>query len=109
MTIKNVDKIINNIIPKNKTIIYYYSDKCPYCIMIKGLWRDITKKYKNSKTITLISINRDIKEIFDKLPEDKQVDIVPTFIYYKNGKSKQEFTKKREYDDLIKFIEKYNN
>ena len=109
MSIKNVDNVINNIIPKKKVIIYYNSDKCPYCIMIKGLWNDVSKKYRTNKNITLISINRDIKDIIDKLPEDIKVDLVPSFIYYKNGKHKQEFTKKREYDDLIKFIERYNN
>ena len=40
----NYKKIVNKIIPNNKVIIYYYSKKCPFCIMIEGLIKEIKKK-----------------------------------------------------------------
>ena len=48
MPIYNLNKtnhkhIISNIIPFNKIVIYYYSDECPYCVMLRGLWKDIKK------------------------------------------------------------------
>jgi hypothetical protein len=38
-----------------------------------------------------------------------QIDLVPSFIAYKGGKNIAEFSKKREYENIINFINKYQN
>jgi hypothetical protein len=35
-----------------------------------------------------------------------RINMVPTFIYYKKGINKKEFKKKRDYNNIINFIEK---
>ena len=40
----NHKEIVSKIMPFNKTVIYYYSNDCPYCLMLEGLWKDIKKK-----------------------------------------------------------------
>jgi thiol-disulfide isomerase/thioredoxin len=102
----NIKKIKKDIIPNNVVIFYYYSDKCPYCIMIKGLIKEITEKYKDRKDIIIIKINR---EILKSLDNSMQIDLVPTIITYKNGNKKSEFKKKREYENIINYIEKNKN
>lgn len=103
---KNKDEMINNIIKKNKVIIYYYSEKCPYCIMIKGLLKEIFNKYKEDEKTIIIAIERDNIELLEK---NMRINLVPTFISYKNGKKKMEFRKTREYENIVKFIEENKN
>lgn len=103
---KNHKQIISNIIPFNKTIMYYYSDECPYCVMLKGLWKDIKKKYDKTDKI-IIYIERDNMKKY--LKEENHVNLVPCIQYYDKGKKKSEFLKKREYDNIINFIEKNLN
>jgi len=103
---RNINKIKNQIIPNNIVVCYYYTDTCPYCIMIKGLMKEITDLYKDNKKVILISINRNHMEY---LNENMQIDLVPTFITYKYGKRIAEFRKKREYENIINFINKYEN
>ena len=98
----NYKKIVNKIIPNNKVIIYYYSKKCPFCIMIEGLIKEIKKKYKVSDKI-IITINRDNLNYLD---DSMKINMVPTFIYYNKGINKKEFNKKRDYNNIINFIEK---
>lgn len=98
----NHQKIISSIIPLNKTVIYYYSNECPYCVMLKGLWKDIKKKYDNTDKI-IIYIERENMKKF--LNTSYHIDFVPCIQYYDKGKKKSEFLKKREYKDIIKFIE----
>ena len=101
---RNINKIKNKIIPHNIVICYYYTDTCPYCIMIKGLMKEIIDFYKDNKKIILISVNRKHMEY---LNENMQIDLVPTFITYNKGNKIAEFQKKREYDNIINFINKY--
>ena len=102
----NINKIKNKIIPNNIVICYYYTDTCPYCVMIKALWKEITDIYKNNKNIILISIKR---EHMTELNDTMQIDLVPSFIAYNRGKKIAEFSKKREYENIINFIKKYQN
>jgi thioredoxin-like negative regulator of GroEL len=74
--------------------------------MIKGLWKEITNIYKNDSKIILISIKR---EDMTQLNDNMQIDLVPSFIAYKEGKNIAEFSKKREYENIINFINKYQN
>ena len=103
---KNIKKIKEVIIPNNKVIFYYYSDRCPYCIMIKGLIKEITDKYKDRDDIIIIKINRNILKLLDN---SMQIDLVPTIITYKNGNKVSEFKKRREYENIINYIEKNKN
>jgi thiol-disulfide isomerase/thioredoxin len=103
---RNHKNLINNIIPFNKTIIYFYSNECPYCVMLKGLWKEINKKYKNTNNI-IIHVERDNMKKY--LDEKMHINFVPCIQYYDNGKKKSEFLKKREYDNIIKFIDKSLN
>lgn len=105
-SLKNIEKLKKNIIPNNIVICYYYSDTCPFCVMIKGLWKEICDVYKKKKNIIIISINR---EIMSKLNKELHIDLVPSLICYKFGKKHSEFTKTREYDNIIKFINKFDN
>ena len=98
----NYKKIVRKIIPNNKVIIYYYSKKCPFCIMIEGLIREIKKKYIVSDKI-IITVNRDNLNYLD---DSMKINMVPTFIYYNKGINKKEFKKKRDYNNIINFIEK---
>ena len=103
---RNINKIKNEILPNNTVICYYYTDNCPFCIMIKGLWKEICKKYKNDKKIILLSVKRDDMLHLD---EYMHIDLVPSFIAYKKGKKVGEFKKNRDYDNMIAFINKYIN
>jgi len=103
---RNIKKIKKEIIPNNIVICYYYSDRCPYCIMIKGLIKEITDKYKERKDIIIIKINREMLKSFDN---SMQIDLVPTIIAYKNGNKISEFKKRREYENIINYIEKNKN
>ena len=89
---KNIKKIKEVIIPNNKVIFYYYSDRCPYCIMITGLIKEITEKYKDRDDIIIIKINRNMLKLLDN---SMQIDLVPTIITYKNGNKVSEFKKKK--------------
>tara|TARA_B110000858_G_scaffold192868_1_gene244321 strand:- start:959 stop:1294 length:336 start_codon:yes stop_codon:yes gene_type:complete len=102
----NQEKLQLNIIPFNKTIIYYYSKKCPYCIMLKGLLRDIKEKYDNTNKI-IIYIERE--NMIKYLDKKFHINLVPCLQYYNKGVKKSEFLKKREYDNIINFIEKSLN
>ena len=102
----NHKEIVSNIIPLNKTVIYYYSKECPYCIMLKGLWKDIKKKYHNTDKI-IIYIERD--NMIKYLEPKYHTNLVPCIQYYDKGVKKSEFLKKREYENIIKFIEKSLN
>lgn len=103
---RNINNIKNKIIPNNIVICYYYTNNCPYCIMIKGLWKEICDEYQNNKKIILISIKR---EDMLQLDENMHIDLIPTFLAYNKGKKIGEFKKKREYDNIINFINKYEN
>jgi len=100
---KNIDNINNNIIPKKNVIIYYYSDTCPFCIMMKGLWKEICNKYKNEKNITIISLDR---TLMSKLNKNLHIEMVPTIIFYKKGIKKFEFLKERNLENLSNFFDK---
>jgi thiol-disulfide isomerase/thioredoxin len=102
-SLKNIHNINNNIIPKKNVIIYYYSDTCPYCIMMKGLWKEISNKYKNEKNITIISLDR---KIMSKLNKNLHIEMVPTIIFYKKGIKQFEFLKERNIENLTKFFDK---
>jgi thiol-disulfide isomerase/thioredoxin len=102
----NHKEIVSKIIPFNKTVIYYYSKQCPYCVMLEGLWKDIKKKYNNTDKI-IIYIERDNMKKY--LETKYQINLVPCIQYYDKGKKKSDFLKKREYENIIKFIEKSLN
>lgn len=102
LTLNNFNKVYN-IISKKTVIIYYYTDTCPFCIMFKALWKEILKKYKTNKNVTIVNINRNIMH---KLDEKMHVDLVPSIIVYKNLKKISEYRKEREYNKIIKFIDK---
>lgn len=103
---RNHKQLISDIIPFNKTIMYYYSDECPYCVMLKGLWKDIKKKYDNTNKIIIYIERANMKKYLD---EKYHINLVPCIQYYDKGKKKSEFLKKREYDNIINFIEKSLN
>ena len=44
-----------------------------------------------------------------ELNDTMQIDLVPSFIAYNRGKKIAEFSKKREYENIINFINKYQN
>ena len=81
----NHKKIVSNIIPFNKTVIYYYSKECPYCLMLEGLWKDIKKKYHNTDKI-IIYIERDNMKKY--LESKYHINLVPCIQYYDKGKKK---------------------
>tara|TARA_Y100000385_G_C12851343_1_gene533234 strand:- start:271 stop:618 length:348 start_codon:yes stop_codon:yes gene_type:complete len=103
---KTKNELINNIIKNNKVIIYYHSKKCPYCIMIDGLLTEIFKKYEKDINVIIISVERDNIDLLEK---KKRINLVPSFISYKKGIKKMEFRKKREYENIVNFIEKNKN
>jgi len=105
-TSRNINNLKDKIIPNNTVVLYYYSDKCPYCIMMKGLINELYDNYSNNKKIILILINR---EQMLKLDKRMHIDLVPTFIAYKNGNKISEFQKKREYNYILNFINKFEN
>ena len=70
--------------------------------MIEGLIKEIKKKYKVSDKI-IITVNRDNLNYLD---DSMKINMVPTFIYYNKGINKKEFNKKRDYNNIINFIEK---
>jgi len=74
--------------------------------MLEGLWKDIKKKYNKTDKI-IICIERNNMKNF--LETKYQISMVPCIQYCDKGKKKSEFLKKREYEDIIKFIEKSLN
>ena len=56
--------------------------------MMKGLWKEISNKYKNEKNITIISLDR---KIMSKLNKNLHIEMVPTIIFYKKGIKQFEF------------------
>ena len=89
---KNHKKIQSKLIPSNKVIIYFYSKQCPYCVMLKGLWRDIKEKYHNTDKI-IIYIER--KNMIKYLDNKMHIHLVPCIQYYDKGIKKSEFLVKR--------------
>ena len=96
--IKKIDKLIQT----QRVVCYYYSDNCPYCIVIKSTWAEICDKYKRNCNVTIININR---KFMNFMNPNNHVNMVPSIITYNKGAKVSEFSDNRDKENFVKYIE----
>mgnify|MGYP001229315818 FL=1 len=97
----NIEKI-DKLIQTQRVVCYYYSDNCPYCIVIKSTWAEICDKYKRNCNVTIININRKFMNLMNP---NYHVNMVPSIITYNKGAKVSEFSDNRDKENFVKYIE----
>lgn len=79
LTAKNFDsETKNNALP---VIVMFYADWCNKCAMMKPLAEEIAGRYR--KTILFCEVNVDESPL---LSQQYSADIVPSFVFFQDGK-----------------------
>jgi thioredoxin-related protein len=98
----NVEFIIKK---HNNVIIFYYSNMCYYCNILKPIWRNLCMYAKNTKDVVIINVESNNIKHLNKNYKDG-LSGYPTILKYCKGKKNSEYTGERNLPDLKKFVEK---
>lgn len=97
----NINKNNNK---NNIYIILYYTDWCGYSkLFIKNIWSKLKLRYRENNIINLISIDCDKNK-----QQCKLIEGYPTLYLKKNNKM-IEYTDKRTIQNIVKFIDSYQD
>lgn len=77
LTSTNFEAELNSPLP---VIVMFYAAWCGKCAMMKPVIEDIEKKYQKKVRFFLMDVDK-----CEKLAADYGADIVPTFLFFKNG------------------------
>lgn len=79
--IKDSQEFENKIKQDKKTFVIFYSSFCSTCNQVKKILENITKEFQNKLDFVKVD-----KENFSDLHEKYKINIVPTFVIFKNSK-----------------------
>lgn len=98
-------KQINSLLEKQTCVIFYYWNMCGHCHHVKPIWNEIVKKCMKKKNIAIINVEISNLKLL-KAKCRKNINGVPTFIKYANGKKVDEFRGNRIFEELYAFVNK---
>lgn len=97
---------VSNSEPKTDTssnsktsIIYFYASWCGYCTRFTSTWNSLVTKFKHNYQMIAVDIDKN-----KHLKSDYGVTSTPT-IYKTVNSTRQKFTSKRNYNNLVEFIQ----
>lgn len=99
INITDPTKFYNIVHSPQKVLCLFYWKSCGYCREFAPVWNRVTNLYKDNMT----TINVEAA-VVNKLNGDDKIMLFPSVVVYQNGKKIAEFTKRRNEENLDKFI-----
>lgn len=73
----NYKEIINS---KPVVLVDFYADWCPHCVRMKPVVEEIKEALEGKIGVYLIDVDKE-----PELEEQEHIDIIPTFVIYRDG------------------------
>lgn len=75
---------------------------CSGCLVMNKVWNNILKKYD----IETVNLDYDFDE--EEVLKYNPGDVLPVFIFYKNGSEVYRFVGEKKEEDILKIIEEFD-
>lgn len=84
----------------SKKLIYFYMNRCPWCVKFNPTWKKLTEKYKGDVVLKKIERNDAGPEMLSKY----DVKGFPSIVYVKGSKDYEHYKGDRTVDGILSFI-----
>ena len=91
------------------TIVLYYAEWCPHCVVFKPEWKKFNEQCnKKYKDVNVLAVEHSSLDVVQWNTRGKQMKPVtngfPTIKFYNNGIEKNSFEQKRDIKSLLDFV-----
>jgi len=92
----------NDFIKEGIVLIDFFADWCMPCMMMLPIVEDLAEEYEGIAKIAKLNVGE-----YEEIAEKYNVNTIPNFTIFKNGKVEEQFTGSMSMDELEEKIKKY--